>query len=326
MNKLAKKALKIIFPLLLGSCILVWVYRDFDFSKVRDVLLNEMNWWWMLLSLVFGVLSHLARGWRWKLTLEPLQAYPKTANAVNAIFLSYAANLVLPRLGEISRCGVLAKYDDVSFSKSFGTVVTERLIDSLCVLLITAVAFFAQVKIFDRFFKATGTDVGAIVEVFTSANFYIVLACVIAVGVLLFYLIRTLSFFERVKGVLLSVWEGVISLKSVRNLPLFFFYTILIWFCYFMQFYVTVYCFSFTGDLGIRAALVLFVAGTFAVIVPTPNGAGPWHFAIISMLSLYGIGASDAGVFALIVHGIQTFLIIILGIYALVALPIINKK
>ena len=326
MKKLAKNALKTIFPLLLGVCILVWVYWDFDFSKVKDILLHGMNWWWMIASLFFGVFSQVVRGWRWLLTLEPLHVYPKKANSVNAVFISYAANLILPRVGEISRCGVLTKYDGISFAKSFGTVVTERLIDSLCVLMITGIAVIAQITIFNRFFKATGTDIGSITETFTSMHFYIILICTVAVLILLFYLIRTLSFFEKVKGVVLNIWEGIISLRRVKNIPLFLLYTFLIWFCYFMQFFLTLYCFSFTSALGPWAGLVLFVAGTLAVIVPTPNGAGPWHFAIISMLTLYGVEASNAGAFALIVHGVQTFLIILLGVFALITLPIINKK
>mgnify|MGYP000028116042 FL=1 len=92
MNKLIKKSLKLILPLLLGGFILFWVYRDFDFARAGNVLIFEMNWWWMLVSLIFGVFSHVFRGWRWKQTLAPLGAYPKTGNCVNAIFISYAAN------------------------------------------------------------------------------------------------------------------------------------------------------------------------------------------------------------------------------------------
>lgn len=326
MKKLIKKALKLVLPLVLGGFILFWVYRDFDFTKAGDVLVYGLNWWWMLLSLVFGVFSHVFRGWRWKQTLAPLGAFPKTSNCVNAIFISYAANLILPRVGEVSRCGVLSKYDGVSFSKSLGTVVTERLIDSLCVLLITAVTLMLQINIFNRFFEETGTDINSIGELFTSVQLYIVLFCLVGVGVLLYYLMRTLSFFEKVKGVVLNVWEGILSLKGVKNIPLFILYTVLIWFCYFMQFYITFYCFSFTSDLGVLAGLVMFVGGSFAVIVPTPNGAGPWHFAVISMMMLYGVNATDAGIFALLVHSIQTFLVVLLGVYGLAALPFINKK
>ena len=151
MNKLLKKTLKIILPILLGGFILYWVYRDFDFSKAEEVLLHQTNWWWMLLSLFFGVMSHVLRGWRWKQTLEPLDAHPKTSDCVDAIFVSYATNLVLPRVGEVSRCGVLAKYDNVSFAKSLGTVVTERLVDTLCILLITGITFLVQMPVFFRF-------------------------------------------------------------------------------------------------------------------------------------------------------------------------------
>lgn len=115
MKKIIKKAFKVVLPLALGGFILLWVYKDFDFSRVGEVLEHGMNYWWMLLTLVFGVFSHVLRGWRWKQTLAPLGAYPKTSDCVNAIFVSYAANLVVPRIGEISRCGILSKYDNVSF-------------------------------------------------------------------------------------------------------------------------------------------------------------------------------------------------------------------
>ena len=131
MKKLLKKTLKLILPVVLGGFILFWVYRDFDFTKAGDVLLHGTNWWWMLFSLLFGVFAQVFRGWRWRQTLEPLDAFPKKSDCVNAIFISYAASLVVPRIGEVSRCGVLAKYDNVSFAKSLGTVVTERLVDTL---------------------------------------------------------------------------------------------------------------------------------------------------------------------------------------------------
>lgn len=162
-------------------------------------------------------------------------------------------------------------------------------------------------------------------HLFTSVWFYIILLCFIGVIVLLYYLVRTLSFFERVKGIALNVWAGVISLRKVKNVPLFILYTILIWACYFFHFYITFFCFSFTSHLTILAALVMFVGGTFAVLVPTPNGAGPWHFAIITMMMLYGVNATDAGIFALIVHSIQTLLVIVLGLYGWLHLSWVNR-
>ncbi|MEG0038110.1 MAG: lysylphosphatidylglycerol synthase transmembrane domain-containing protein [Bacteroides sp.] len=326
MNKLIKKTLKLILPIVLGGFILYWVYRDFDFAKALDVLTHGTKWGWMLLSLVFGVLAQVVRGWRWKQTLEPLGAFPKTGDCINAIFVSYAASLVIPRMGEVSRCGILSRYDDVSFAKSLGTVVTERLVDMLCIGLITGVTVLLQFPVFTLFLEQTGTKIPSLLYLFTSVWFYIILLCAIGVIVLLYYLMRALSFFEKVKGVVLHVWEGIMSLRNVKNIPLFITYTVLIWLSYFIHFYLTFFCFSFTEHLSVLAALVMFVGGTFAVIVPTPNGAGPWHFAIISMMMLYGVNATDAGIFALIVHGIQTFLVVLLGIYGSIALAYTRRS
>ena len=315
MNKLLKETLRALLPLALGAFVLYWVYRDFDFDRVGEVLWHGTSWGWMALSLFFGVMSHVFRGWRWKQTLAPLGAHPRSSHCVDAIFLSYAANLVLPRVGEMSRCGVLARYDNVSFSKSLGTVVTERLLDAVCILLITGFTFLLQMPVFLRFFDETGTKIPSLVHLLSSPWFYVSVFSVVGVLVLLYYLLRMLSFFERVKGVALNVWEGILSLRRVGNVPLFLFHTFAIWACYFLHFYLTFFCFDFTHSLSFQAGLVMFVGGTFAVIVPTPNGAGPWHFAVITMMMLYGVGNADASMFALIVHGIQTLLVIVLGIY-----------
>lgn len=181
MNKLVKKTLKILLPAALGGFVLYWVYRDFDFARARATLLHGTDWGWMLLSLFPGVMSHVFRGWRWKQTLAPLGASPRSGDCVDAIFVSYAANLVLPRVGEVSRCGVLARYDGVPFAKSLGTVVTERLIDMLSILLIAGLTFVAQMPVFFRFFEETGTKIPSLTHLLTSPWFYVSLFSVAGV-------------------------------------------------------------------------------------------------------------------------------------------------
>ncbi len=325
MKKILNICLKIALPFLLGGAIMYRTYRDFDLSHVGQIL-HQLDWFWMAVSLVFGVLSHILRGWRWKLTLEPMGEHVRLNNCVNAIFVSYASNMIIPRLGEISRCGVLTKYDGVSFSKALGTVLTERLIDSLCVLMIIGGTLLLNVHVFDAFFIKTGSNFHSVGDMLSSPIIYIIGTSLIAFLCLLYFLIRKFTFFSKVKGIMNNVWEGILSLYRVENLPLFVFYTIGIWVCYFFHFYLTFYCFDFSAHLGWMSGLVMFVGGSIAVLVPTPNGAGPWHFAVISMMSLYGVSWEDAGIFALIVHGIQTLLIILLGIYGLVALPFTNKR
>ena len=324
-KKIFKKVLQVIFPLLLGAFILFWVYRDFNFQRVGEVLLDGMDYGWMALSLVFGVFANLFRGWRWKLALEPLHEYPRNSHCVYAIFISYASNLVIPRAGEVTRCGVLTKYDGVSFSKSLGTVVSERMVDTLCVGTITGLVLLSQMPVFATFFAETGTNVGKYAEVLTSGHFYLIILCVLAILILGFFLIRNIALFAKLKGILLNVWQGIVALKDIQQIPLYIIYTLGIWICYFLEFYLAFFAFDFSAHLGLSAGLVMFVVGTLAVIVPTPNGAGPWHFAVMTMMMLYGVGKEDAGIFALLVHGIQTFLLILLGIYGLLALPFINK-
>ena len=325
-KKLINKVFQVALPLMLGAAILVWTYHGFDFRRVCEVMDGGMNYGWMLFSLVFGVFGHLFRGWRWNLALAPLGEYPKRSNSVYAIFVAYAVNLILPRVGEVSRCGVLAKYDNVSFSKSLGTVVSERLVDSVCVLFITAGTLLLQSGVFARFFRITGTDGAFFLHLFSSTNFYIPLVCIVAALILLCWLVRNLTIFTKVRGMLKNVWLGCLSIRNVKHPFLYILYTIAIWACYFLHFYLTFYCFDFSAGLGWSAGMVLFVVGSIAVIVPTPNGAGPWHFAVITMMMMYGISKEDAGIFALLVHGIQTFLLILLGIYGLVALPLTNKN
>ena len=325
-KKLLKKVLQVVFPFLLGMIILFWTYRDFNFQRIGEVLHGGLKYSWILLSLAFGVLANLFRGWRWTQTLAPLGEHPKPSNCVYAIFISYAANLVIPRVGEVSRCGVLAKYDQVSFSKSLGTVVSERLIDTLCIGLIAGVTLLLQAPVFASFFEQTGTNVDKYVGLIASAHFWIFVVCAFAILLLVFFLIRNVALFAKLKGLVHNIWLGVIALRDVKNVPLYLIYTIGIWGSYFLEFYLTFYASGFSENLGPLAGMVMFVVGSMAVIVPTPNGAGPWHFAIITMMVLYGVEKENAAIFALLVHGIQTFLLILLGIYGLAALPLTNNR
>ncbi|MFC2701761.1 lysylphosphatidylglycerol synthase transmembrane domain-containing protein [Segatella oris] len=326
MKKLSAKFIKIVLPLLLGGVILYWMYRDFDFHSISDVLFHKMNWMWMLLSFPFGISAQAFRGWRWRQTLEPIDEKPRTSTAVYSIFLSYAVSLIVPRMGEFARCGVLKHYDGVSFPKAIGTVVTERAIDSLLVLLIALLTFLSQIPVFTRFFDKTGTRIDTLFTNFSLAGWLVTAVCGVAVLILLYYLLRRLRFINKVKGTLKGIWQGVSSLKDVHNVPLFLFYTIAIWGSYFMHYYLTFFCFKATSELSLSCALVTFIVGSIAVIVPTPNGAGPWHFAVKTMLILYGVGETDALYFVLIVHSVQTLLVVLLGLYAWLALAFTKRN
>ena len=314
--KISNIILKILMPLLLGGAILYWMYRGEDWQQIRHVMTDEMDWTWMLLSFPFGILAQMFRGWRWKQTLEPVDEHPRTSVSIHSIFLSYAASLMIPRVGEFTRCGVLKRFDNISFPKALGTVVTERAIDSLLVMGITTVVLLLEMSTFGMFFRKTGTNLHTILHGFSWAGYFVAAISAIAILVLLHFLLRKLSIYNKVKTTFRGIWQGVISLKDVRNIPLFVAFTIGIWLSYFLHYYLTFFCFDFTSQLGLGCALVTFIVGSIAVVVPTPNGAGPWHFAVKTMLILYGVADEHALYFVLIVHTVQTMLVVLLGIYA----------
>ena len=325
-RNMADNIFKVSLSLLLGGVILYWMYRDFDFHQISDVLLHKMDWTWMLLSFPFGVSAQVFRGWRWRQTLEPVGERSRCGVRVNSVFLSYAVSLMIPRVGEFARCGVLRRYDGVSFPKALGTVVTERAIDSLLVLCVTGLTILLQLRVFDTFFDKTGTSLDGLLAQFSPAGYLVTAICGAAALLLLFYLLRRLRIYNKVKATFGGIWQGVLSLRSVKNVPLFILLTLGIWLSYFLHYYLTFFCFDAMAHLGMMCALVTFIVGSIAVVVPTPNGAGPWHFAVKTMLILYGVADTDALYFVLIVHTVQTMLVILLGVYGWIALSFTERK
>ena len=326
LTKIARRFFKIVLPIILGGAILYWMYRNNDWRRTWEVMMHETNWWWMLLSFPFGISAQVFRGLRWKQTLEPIGEHPRTSTSIYAIFLSYASSLIIPRVGEFARCSVVKRYDDVNFTKALGTVVTERAVDTVMMLLMMGIALLLQLSVMNDFFVTTGTSFSSFLGQFTSAGYLVTFICLVAIIIMTWVLIRKLQIYNKVKTTLGNLWQGIVSLKNVRDIPLYIFFTIGIWGSYFLHYYLTFFCFDATASLSIGCALVSFVIGTVAVIVPTPNGAGPWHFSVKTILILYGVQSEAALCFVLIVHTVQTMLVVLLGIYGWAALSLTKRK
>ena len=283
-----RKTLRILLPFALALGILWWMYRGTDWRGFfRDVA--SMHWGWMMFSLVFGVLAQQVRAWRWRQALEPLDEHPRRSTTEDAIFLSYATSLVVPRVGEVVRCGSLKRSDGVPFAKSFGTVLTERVVDSLMILVLTVMAMLSQVPVFVAFLHTTGTDLRGILSRFTGTGYLVTLLCIAAAVAAGVFVVKKYS--ERGKNLLRDLRDGILSSPA--------------------------------------AAFLIFCVGSFAVLVPTPNGAGPWHFAVKTMLVLLYpamITESQAILFALSVHTIQTALVALLGVYAWAHLALTSRS
>lgn len=313
MTKLLGNILKTALPFALGIGILWWMYRETDWTDFWHTISSELHWGWMLVSLIFGVVPQVFRALRWQMTLRPMGEFARSQTCINAIFLSYAASLVIPRVGEVTRCGTLKKVDNISFSKSIGTVVTERLVDSLIMLVIAAAAFLSQLPVFLKFIDETGADFHSLVHRFSSTGYLVTILCIVLALAICGSLLFRYKMFAQSREKVLGIWEGIRSLRHVERPWLYWFYSVGIWVGYFLHFYLAFFCFDFTAGINPWAALLIFSIGSFAVLVPTPNGAGSWHFAVKTMLVLYGVAEAPAVMFALVVHTIQTGLVILLG-------------
>ncbi|MBR1498317.1 MAG: flippase-like domain-containing protein [Bacteroidaceae bacterium] len=324
MNK-ELKWLKIALPLAFAVGILWWMYRGIRWEELHDALSHQMSWTWMLLSMPFGVLAQVLRGMRWRQLLAPTGERPRLSTCIHAVFLSYASSLVVPRVGEVLRCGVLRRYDGTNFSRSVGTVVTERIVDTVLILALSFLTFLTQIPVFLTFFRRTGVSLGGVLDSFTPTGYLVTAACGVLAVLGIVLLGRRFRFFSHSKAVLTDLSEGLLSVRDVRQPLLFTLYSLGIWLCYYLHFYLTFFCFGFTAELGPLAALVAFVVGTFAVLVPTPNGAGSWHFAVKTVLVLYGVEQTAGALFVLIVHTLQTLLVALLGLWSVAALALRKK-
>lgn len=318
--------LKISLPLAFGVLLLWFLYRKMDVSEIVKVIKEDVRYDIILFSLLFGALANVIRGLRWELLIRSLGERPKRSNIIWAVLGNYAVNLVLPRVGEVWRCGVVARYDKVKFTKLFGTLLVDRVMDTIAVGLITAFIFVFHFGFFLSFFSKNPDLLDGFHSTFTSLWIYVL---AIIMGVVVWFVFTYMKHFtvvKKIKNTLLSVWDGIRSVWYMKEKGRFFLYTILIWTGYFFYFYITFYAFDFTRDLGISVGLIAFTMSSIGVAVPVQGGIGPWHFMVIATLVCFGVNETDAAAFALVVHTLQTVWTGLIGLAGVVTLPIINRK
>jgi len=326
MKKIALKALKFFAFFALGAFIFWLIYKDQDIERIKSVLKNEVKYFWIVVSLVVGLLSHISRTFRWGLMIEPIGHKPRFINTFLAVMVGYLMNMAFPRMGEISRCGVLAKYEKISFTKLIGTVVAERLVDMISLLILLGVVFFSQFGKMLNFIKQNPEIQDKLLAVITSP--YLIVGVVI-LFVLFFVFRKTLkhtAIFKKIIEILNNFKEGFISIGSIKRKGLFYFHSIFIWLLYYIMLYSIFFAFDFTSELNPIAGLTTFVLASFGMVAPVQGGIGAWHFMAIEALSLYGVAIENGIIFAFVAHGSMTVMIIVIGLISMLALPFINQR
>ncbi len=333
MNDKLKNALKYAFFLGLGIFLVWWPLHNFsDEAKTKMIAaLKEAEYIWLVFSVLFALASHVSRAMRWQMMLEPVDKRPTFANSFLAIMIAYLANLAFPRLGEVTRCGLIRQYEGVAFDKAFGTVITERVIDVIMLFSLTALVVLTQLPILGSFFmEKVFTPLLAKFSFITNAGIYAYLFGFIALIVLaeVLWLIRKYGkqspIYAKIVGLLKGVWDGIISVKDVRSVPIFIAHSLFIWFMYFCMIAVCFKTTDFTSDLGFSVSLAILCFGSFAIIA-TQGGIGAYPLIVAAILGLYGVEYELGFAFGWIVWTNQTLMILVVGFISLILLPRINS-
>jgi len=317
MNKYFKTALNYMGIFALTAFLLWFSLRSLQ-AEEQDS--SEFLWeaWqktdkiFLMLMAVTATLSHFIRSLRWKMLLEPSGNNIGAFTGLWAILIGYLVNLVVPRGGELSRCYYLMKLEKTPVQVSFGTVVTERLIDLICLLILIVAAFFSEWEKLAQFIQMLPFSADYILSLWP---WLIVVAAVLAGFV---YLVGWLRKNEKFRHIIHGFKEGLLSVFKLKNRKLFILYSVLIWTLYFVMSYFVVLSFPETKDLGVSAILTLFALGSIAMAVPLPGGTGSYHTIVpLGLVALYNIEKSDAVAFVFIFHAWQTAVMIFSGIISL---------
>lgn len=331
MNKSTKSIIQ--FVVLLGvGILLVWLsFRSVwtEKEKIMDSF-TTANYFWVGMSMLILILSHFLRAFRWNYLLKPAGYSVKPANALCAVLVGYFANYGLPRMGEITRCTLVTKYDDVPFEVALGTVITERIVDMLILMAIFFLTLFAQ---FAQLKDLTATYIyNPMILKFKGISEhptkFIILISILLVGAIGLFLIRK-KISGLLKGKLGNVvkgfGKGLSSVKDINKKFQFVFLSLAIWASYFYSLYVCFFAFTGTSHLGQSECLVLLLFGTFGVVF-SPGGLGAYPAIITALLLYYGVEQIAAFSFPWMAWTSQFILIVILGLVSLILLPIINKS
>ncbi|WP_243473189.1 lysylphosphatidylglycerol synthase transmembrane domain-containing protein [Winogradskyella sp. MH6] len=312
----SKSILKVVIPLLLGVVLVWYSLSQISISKLVQYF-KDADYFWIILGVSFGVLSHLSRAYRWLYMAEPLGYKPKLANSFMAVYSAYLINLTIPRAGEVARASILTNYENIPFEKGFGTIVAERVADTIMLFLIIGLAFVLEFEFIYAFFASK----------FNASTLIIGAAVLIALAVLLYvFIVRSGSEIAlKIKEFIGGLVEGALSIFKMKKKWAFIFHTIFIWVMYLAMFYITTFALPELENMPLAAILIGFILASFS-IAATNGGIGSFPEAIVIAFALFNIAEDPSRAFGWIMWSTQTLVIIILGGISLIYLPIYNRK
>ncbi|HLW30529.1 MAG TPA: lysylphosphatidylglycerol synthase transmembrane domain-containing protein [Brumimicrobium sp.] len=336
-NKKTISIIKFVFPMAIGVYLLWHFYTAMDIptKEVFYKAINEANYFWIILSMLLGLLSHIVRAYRWKYMLEPIGFTTKFSHRYHALMVGYLVNLLIPRAGEATRAALLYQTDRISFSKSFGTIIAERMFD----LVMIGIIFLTTILLsFDDLIAVKDIIIASSPEDGESQSKQWIIHLLISLffgGILLFAIlwVKLDKFREKVTHFIKDVMNGIFAIFRSKKPFHFIFYTVMVWALYLLFFGICFNAFEQTENFPVNGVLIGFIAGTFGLMF-TNGGIGAYPYLVGIVVIFYIGGNFDTteeaeGIgkaLGMIIWLSQTIMMIILGLLSLVLLPRNYKK
>ncbi len=322
--KSSKKIIKTTFPLIIGILVLWLLYKDTDLDELWNIT-KSANFYIIAYSLLFGLAGNIFRALRWELTIQSLGYNPKRMSLIYAVMGNYAVNFILPRAGEVWRCGVVTKYDKVPFSTTFGTLLVDRFFDVVAMAFIVVLCFVLDYKFFIYYLQTNPTVGSGVISTFSSFWLYGILIFIFSVFYVLFRFLPNFFLIKKIKLFYGGMKRDIKMVWQMQKKGLFILYTFLCWFGYYLYFYLCFYAFDFTTHLGPVAGLLVFAMSSLGVAAPTQGGIGAWHFMVITSLLVYGVSYEQGSAFAGAVFTIQSLWLILIGLFSIFAIQYVKR-
>lgn len=308
------------YALLLSlSGLLMWyAVRGQDLSRIGEYM-RSADYSWLLVTMVLSALGYLSRAYRWKMQLDPTGHNASYWDVYHAMMVGYLANMVLPRMGEVIRCSVLRRSSGVPVQVALGTVIAERVIDVLVLLGLLGATLLLEFDKFWSFVMSLLTD-----NYQSFAEHQTTLAAIAAITLLLLLIVsyalfknleklRQNAFFNRIVTLARGLLSGIFSVLKLENKGVFLLHTAFTWLVYYLMDYLAFFAFPATYDLGMTAALAVLTFGAFGMAAPVSGGIGVFHVLVQATLLVYGVSKEAGIAYALVVHGSQTLLVVLMG-------------
>ena len=306
--------------LLLGMLFLWLAFRNLNGKEIMAQIMHA-DYLWIILGMGAGILAHIVRAARWNILINSMGHNPRLSTTFYAVMTGYLANTAVPRLGEVTRCGVLSKKQNIPFTELLGTVIAERIFDMVIMLLIIISVIMFQLGLVGEF-----VDKFVFTPLFSNFENNLIPALVILtillsllLGLIFFWKryrkrLRKYAFYRKFSQFAKGMVEGIKTIKRTKNKGLFMLYTVIIWGMYALMIYLPFFSFEATSHLNFEDALTVMSIGSLGIVAPVPGGIGTYHFIVKAILfELYGVDQASAASFATITHAAQTLMIIIVG-------------